>query len=223
MAYNISYLLNDRASRTFTVDERVSIRERGEGSIRSRRKLAGHLSVVVRFDDRDGRKGAGQVTRRRFDVFSFLHGRNRDLSFPSVLVGCVPGSISGRREEPSIHTSAIRPPTLFHVALLHLPLCRFVPFSVPLTLRGLKAARKRRLRALLSLECSSLRERTRAWLVTWSPDICADRKLRTGKLQPIPSERTTRTHFDPSASDAFRLTLFSGSRATPAYLELFTD
>lgn len=109
------------------------------------------------------------------------------------------GSISGHREEAA---STRAPFGLLQLRLDSVPsfTASFRPFSnVPLTFwDGLKAARKRRLSrptyslplslflsasvAHSSLECSSLRERTWVWLITWSSDICADRKLRTGEL-----------------------------------------
>lgn len=47
---------------------------------------------------------------RGFDILPFLHGRNRDLSFPLVLVGYARVDIRPQGSG-SIHTSAIRPPT----------------------------------------------------------------------------------------------------------------
>lgn len=85
----------------------------------------------------------------------------------------------------SIH-SAIRPPFSLQPSSVVVS-----PFFHPPNLPAVLKAAERKTRSPYSRSSVPRREKGRGspWLVTWSPDI-RDRKLRTGKLQAIASERT---------------------------------
>lgn len=147
------------------------------------------------------------------------------LAFPSGIGRLCSGRYRAEEEKKrhSIHTSR-HSASSYASFVPSFALFRVVSplfFNAPLPLTRLKAARKRYpllslffvfFRLPLSLSLSetplsnprfsarvfpSLRERTRVWLITWSSDICADRKLRTSPFVYMREREEVLSSFRP--------------------------